>query len=277
MNMTTFEGDHQLRRRAVSVGGIRLSPVTMQQSVAMAANATEVYPSKPFIVAAINAHFVVTAQKDPRLHEYLNRADLCVADGSSLCFSALVFGAPLPERITGIDLMVRLCERAAKQQKSVYFLGGKAGAAAGAAAALGKMFPALRIAGVDRPKFGCEFDRDECAQICQRIRAAAPDFLFLCFGVPLQEYWIEQFALDLPVRVVMGNGAAFDVLAGFFSRPPLWVQSIGMEWFVRLIAEPRRLWRRYLFGNMRFLLIVLKQALQTYVYAPHKASRLGAK
>jgi N-acetylglucosaminyldiphosphoundecaprenol N-acetyl-beta-D-mannosaminyltransferase len=157
--------------------------------------------------------------------------------------------------------MIQTCRQAALTNKSVYLLGGQPGAAAGAARRLCEMFPSLRIAGVDRPAFGREFEPDEVERIRERIRAAAPDLLFVCFGVPLQELWIERFTADLPVGVVMGNGAAFDVLAGFFVRPPVWVQRIGMEWLARLLAEPRRLWRRYLCGNTLFIGLVLRQAL----------------
>jgi N-acetylglucosaminyldiphosphoundecaprenol N-acetyl-beta-D-mannosaminyltransferase len=246
---------------AVSVGGIKFAPLSMSQSVDAVMESLRHPRLRPFSITAVNAHFVVTAERDARLHAYLNSADLCVADGSSILLSALAMGESLPERVTGIDLMVNLCREAAEENKSVYLLGGKPSAAAGAAKALSNMFPDLRIVGVDRPAIGSEFEPVEAERIRARIRAASPDLLFVCFGVPLQEYWIEKYALDLPVGAVMGNGAAFDVLAGFFVRPPAWVQKIGMEWFCRLVTEPRRLWRRYLIGNANFLSIVFRQAI----------------
>ena len=257
-----------INSKPISIGGIKVSPLSMEQSVSAIMNIAGDPQSKPCIVTAINAHFVVTAQRESRLKEFLNGADLCLADGASLVFASRLFRTPIPERVTGIDLMVRLCAEAAKQSKSVYLLGGGPGAAEKAAEALSGMYPGLRIAGADRPTFGHELERAEANGVRERISAARPDFLFVCFGVPLQEYWIRQWALDLPVRVVMGNGAAFDVLGGFFKRPPQYLQRMGLEWLCRLLAEPRRLWRRYLIGNSEFIAIVLGQFIAGYLGPP---------
>ena len=215
----------------------------------------------PFVISGVNAHFVNVAQKDPAFASFLSAADLNVADGMSLVMAAKLLQSNLPERVTGVDLMIELCGLAARTRRSVYLLGGKEDAAKGAAGWLKRRFPDISIAGVDRPPMGKEFDPEVVSQICDRIRKASPDFLFVCFGVPLQEQWITKFSDDLPVKVVMGNGAAFDVLAGFFARPPQWIQKIGMEWFYRFCIEPKRLWKRYLIGNLRFLQTILLQVI----------------
>jgi N-acetylglucosaminyldiphosphoundecaprenol N-acetyl-beta-D-mannosaminyltransferase len=243
------------------VGGVNVDAISMQACVSAIFDSFQSFRPQPFVVTAINAHFIVMAQRQNRLMSYLNSADLCVADGSSLVLSSMLLGGRLPERITGIDLMTELCREASAKGKSVYLFGGKMGAASGAASKLLELFPSLNIVGVDRPPMGKEFDALEVERIRARIRDAAPDLLFVCLGVPLQERWIEEFVSDLPVGVVMGNGAAFDVLAGFFRRPPIWIQKVGMEWFYRLTVEPRRLWRRYLIGNTQFVLLVLKEAM----------------
>ena len=249
------------RHKCIFVGGLSLSARSLQDSVTAILDAFARRPGHPLVITPVNAHVVVSARKDVRLFAFLKRADFCVADGCSLLLAALALGRSLPERVTGIDLMIRLCEQAALRNMSVYLLGGMPNAAARAANTLRKQYPALNIVGIDRPPFGSEFEPGEAEGIRNRIRSAAPDFLFVCLGVPLQEYWIEQFTYDLPVGVVMGNGAALDVLAGFFVRPPGWVQAIGLEWLYRLGVEPRRLWRRYLIGNLVFIATILKQAL----------------
>ena len=215
----------------------------------------------PFVISGVNAHFVNVAQKDPAFASFLATSDLNVADGMSLVMAAKLLQSNLPERVTGVDLMFELCGLAARTGRSVYLLGGNEGAAKGASAWLKKRFTGLSIVGVDRPPIGEEFDPEVVSQIRDRISKASPDFLFVCFGVPLQEQWITQFSSDLPVKVVMGNGAAFDVLAGFFTRPPKWVQKIGMEWFYRFCIEPKRLWRRYMLGNLKFVQTILMQAI----------------
>ena len=239
-----------------------MAPVTMREAVARVLRSLSSARVRPYVVTAVNAHFVVTAQREWRLQQFLNAADLCVADGVSLIISSRLLGARLPERITGVDLMVHLCEKAAQWRKSVYLLGGRDGAAEKAAIVLQNMFPELRIVGADRPPMGRESDPVEVQALRGRIKAASPDFLFVCFGVPLQEYWIEMFTTDLPVGVVMGNGAALDVIAGHFSRPPKWMQDLCLEWLFRLSVEPKRLWRRYILGNSRFIYLILKQVVK---------------
>jgi N-acetylglucosaminyldiphosphoundecaprenol N-acetyl-beta-D-mannosaminyltransferase len=224
--------------------------------------------NRPFVVSGVNASYVNSAKENPVLASYLSKANLNVADGMSVVLAARILRSSLPERVTGIDLMIELCGLASVTGRSVYLLGGMDGAAEGAAAWLNRRFPGIRIVGVDRPPMGSEFDPAEVAEIRKRVTIAQPDFLFVCLGVPRQERWIEEFALDLPVKVVMGNGAAFDVLAGFFHRPPLWIQKIGMEWFYRLCIEPRRLWKRYILGNLQFVLTIVAQAVEQRMHAP---------
>jgi N-acetylglucosaminyldiphosphoundecaprenol N-acetyl-beta-D-mannosaminyltransferase len=216
---------------------------------------------RKFVISGVNAHFVNTAERELRFANCLAANDLNVADGISLVIAARICGVKLPARVTGIDLMVELCGLAADAGNTVYLLGGMLGAAQSAATYLEKRFPKLRIVGVDRPPLGRESDPEVVDEIKKRIRLANPDFLFVCFGVPNQEYWIHEHVADLPVRVVMGNGAAFDVLAGFFKRPPVHIQRMGLEWFYRLCTEPRRLWKRYLIGNFQFMETILHQEL----------------
>lgn len=238
----------------------------MEQAVKRVGRNLDSSSNRPFVISGVNAHFVNAAQKDSHLASFLSSSDLNVADGMSLVIASRLLRANLPERITGIDLMVELCGLAERTGRSVYFFGGMDGAAEGAAKALQNMFPELRIAGVDRPPMGSEFDPPTVAEVRERITAAKPDFLFVCLGVPRQERWIAEFTADLPVRVVMGNGAAMDVLAGFFHRPPEWIQRVGMEWFYRLCIEPPRLWKRYLLGNLQFVETILLQAVNQRIH-----------
>lgn len=238
-----------------------IDAVTMEQAVDRVSRHLACGNSHRFLISGVNAHFVNMAEKDLRFANHLANNDLNVADGMSLVMAARLFGFRLPARLTGIDLMVELCRLASTTDRSVYLLGGMPGAAERTAKALTKQFPDLKIAGVDRPPMGKEFEAEVVSQIKRRIKAAQPDFLFVCLGVPNQEYWIGEQTADLPVRVIMGNGAAFDVLAGFFQRPSPHIQRLGMEWLHRLYREPRRLWRRYLLGNCQFLETLLHQQL----------------
>src|SRR4051812_47668656 len=135
-----------------------------------------------FLISGVNAHFVNMAEKDLRFANHLARNDLNVADGISLVMAARLFGFRLPSRLTGIDLMIELCRLASETGRSVYLLGGMPGAAEGAAKTLLDQFPGLKIAGVDRPPMGKEFESEVVSQIKHRIETAQPDFLFVCLA-----------------------------------------------------------------------------------------------
>lgn len=246
----------------VHIGPVPIDVVTMTKAIEQVAEHMVSEDSHPFVISGVNAHFVNMANGDKEFAQLLSEQDLNVADGVSIVLASHLLGTPILERVTGIDLMVKLCALAAKRKWSVYLLGGMKGAAKRAAFLLQNRFPGLTIAGVDRPPMGQESDPEVVKEIRERIRKTHPDLLFVCFGVPFQEYWIHKYAMDLPVRVAMGNGAAFDVLAGFFCRPAPWIQHLGMEWLYRLCREPRRLWRRYVLGNLRFTRLVLQQFVQ---------------
>jgi N-acetylglucosaminyldiphosphoundecaprenol N-acetyl-beta-D-mannosaminyltransferase len=209
-------------------------------------------------VVTMNAQFVEIAHQEPRFADVLRRADLSVADGESLVWASRWLGQFVPERVAGADLMVRLCETAAADGNTVYFLGGSPGAASCAASRLRKDFPSLTVVGVDCPPNGFLGNPEECNRVAGRIERARPDLLFVGLGAPKQEYWIERHA-HLPAKVMMGIGGSFEFIAGFRKRAPLLVQKAGCEWLWRLCMEPRRLWKRYLVGNTIFLFVVFRQ------------------
>jgi len=184
----------------------------------------------------------------------------------SVVAASRLLGQPCPERVAGIDLLVRLCERAAQTGASVYFLGGKPGKAEKTAGRLRAQFLGLKVSGVDCPPMGFEKDATQNAAVIDRITSAAPDFLFVGFGAPKQEIWINQYADSLPVKTMIGVGGSFEMLSGELPRAPRWMRQAGLEWLFRLRLEPGRLWKRYLLGNLRFMQIVAWQwALQRSV------------
>ncbi len=213
------------------------------------------------LVTTVNAQSALLAADAPRFAGIVNRAALCVADGMSIVFASRLLGTPLQERIAGVDLFAALCKRCASEGLSVYLLGGRPGAADQAAATLRTRHPDLEIAGTDCPPYGFEHDPAEAARVLERIGRAAPDLLFVGLGVPKQEYWLEENAPHLGAAVAMTVGGTFDIVAGFVPRAPHWLQAAGMEWLFRLAIEPRRLWRRYLIGNPRFMLMIARQLL----------------
>ncbi|HKD05122.1 MAG TPA: WecB/TagA/CpsF family glycosyltransferase [Bryobacteraceae bacterium] len=237
----------------LTVGPVRVDRVTIDGAADRVMAELRLPRTSPAIIMASNAQFINLACAEPRFAAISRRATLNVADGISVVFASRLLGRPVPGRVVGLDLMLRICEKGASRCLRIFLLGGCDGAADRAARVLAARYPGLVIAGTSRPPMGREFDPDVVAEVRRQIVEAEPDMLVVCFGAPLQEYWIEEFAMDLPLKIVMGNGAAFDVLAGYFRRPPLWIQNIGCEWLYRLAVEPRRLWRRYLLGNLSFI------------------------
>ena len=209
-------------------------------------------------VVTPNAQFVQIARSSSRFAQVLRLSDLSVADGVPLVWACRLLGHPIPGRINGTDLMVRLCKWAAEHNASVYLLGGRPGAADLAASRLVQSYPGLRIAGVDCPAMDFMNDPLLDAAVSGRIQTAKPDLLFVGLGAPKQEFWIQDHRY-LPAKVMVGIGGSFELVAGLTRRAPERMQKAGLEWLWRLIMEPRRLFTRYLVGNTLFILIVLQQ------------------
>lgn len=209
-----------------------------------------------------NAFLVSLAYRNAAFATALHGADLCLPDGMSVVWGARLLGHAVPERVPGGEFMERMCALAAQNGLSVYLLGGLPGAAEGAAQALCARYPGLAIAGVDCPPHGFEQDEATHAAVRARIAAAKPDILCVALGAPKQEVWMLDECDTLPVGAVLSVGAALDTLAGLRKRAPAWTHNIGAEWLYRLAMEPHRLWRRYLFGNLRFAAIVATEWTQ---------------
>ena len=183
-----------------------------------------------------NPEMLVEAQKNPVFLTLLQRTDLNIPDGAGLLWAARRLGSVLPERVTGVDLVRSLC--ALPDVQPVFFLGAAENVAALAAKRLQETSPALVIAGTYA---GTPHENDE-AEILRRINASGARTLFVAYGSPAQDLWIDRVLSQLPsVRIAMGVGGAFDFIAGTKKRAPLFLQHLGLEWLWRLFQEPRRL------------------------------------
>jgi N-acetylglucosaminyldiphosphoundecaprenol N-acetyl-beta-D-mannosaminyltransferase len=202
-------------------------------------------------LCTVNVSILMMMRADERLQRFADHAALVVADGQPIVWFAPWLGRPLPERVTGVDLIEALCERAAREGRRVYLLGAAEAIVARAAQRLRERHAGLQIGFADG-----YFGGDTAAARADRIRADATDILFVGMGVPRQEHFLEEQWDRLGVGMAIGVGGSFDVLAGLRARAPVLVQKMGMEWFYRLIQEPRRLFARYLTTNTLFLWLV---------------------
>lgn len=242
------------------VSGVPIDRVTLEYAVAWVLEAlTNPEPHKPLLIVGPNAQLVALAARLPRFAAALHSASLSVPDGISIVLAARLLGRPLPERVTGGDLMERLCIEAASHNLSVFFLGGLPGAAEMTARRFEHLNPGFRTAGTCCPPSGFENDPAECARIRQHIISAKPDLLCVAFGAPRQEIWMHENCPTLPIGAAIAVGAALDTQSGLRKRAPKWTHKLGLEWLYRLLREPRRLWRRYLIGNIRFIWLVARQ------------------
>ena len=214
---------------------------------------------RPLLVMGPNASLVALGQANPYFVEAVQAASLCLADGMSVVWASRLLGKPIAERVTGGDFMEEMCALCARENMSVYFLGGLPGAAETAAATLAARYPGLVIAGTDCPPQGFENDPAVQKSTLAKIADARPELLLVALGAPRQEIWMHQHCLRLPIGAALSVGAAFDTQAGLRKRAPRWTHSIGVEWLYRLCMEPRRLWRRYLLGNCQFTAIVARE------------------
>ncbi len=204
-------------------------------------------------LATVNVSILMMMRDSPELQRFVDRARWTVADGQPLIWASRWFGTPLPERVTGVDLVEQLCERAQAQGQGVYFLGATQAVVDTLAHRLKAQFPRLKIDHANG-----YFSADQAPERAQAVADSGASILLVGMGVPKQEQFIEGQWDRLNVKLAIGVGGSFDVLAGLRQRAPLWVQKMGMEWFYRLIQEPGRLWKRYLVTNVTFVVLVLR-------------------
>lgn len=201
-------------------------------------------------VMYVNVDCIILSLKDKHYRQILNRADLVYADGVGVVWGARLWGNRLPGRSTAADFILDFCEEFARYKLRVYLLGAKEGVAEDAAACLLQSTPDLKIAGTHHGYF----NHDETDRVIEAINASRPHILLVGLGAPRQEIWIAQNANRLNVPVIWGVGGLYDFISGRTWRGPNWLLDNGFEWLCRLIAEPQRLWRRYLIGNTKFIL-----------------------
>jgi N-acetylglucosaminyldiphosphoundecaprenol N-acetyl-beta-D-mannosaminyltransferase len=217
--------------------------------------------SLPKYVVTPNAQHIVTLQQDTYFQKIYHNAFLSVPDGVPLLWAAKFFNTPLSGRVNGTDLFEHLCKVSTEKSLKVFLLGGRPGAAERAVSTLMNQYPDLKIAGTYCPPYGFESSSIELEKIKSAVTEASPDILFVGLGAPKQEYWIYENYQDLNVPISIGIGVSFEFVSGMVKRAPLLMQKLGLEWLFRLICEPKRLWRRYVIGNLAFLILVLRHKL----------------
>jgi N-acetylglucosaminyldiphosphoundecaprenol N-acetyl-beta-D-mannosaminyltransferase len=251
-------GSHRLAGRValfefVWVGTLRIQSISARECVDAVFAALESGLGGQIVTP--NLDILQLCDENAETSALFNSAGLRVADGVPLMWLARLAGTPLPARIAGSDLVWLLAERAAREQRSLYLLGGESGVAAKAARVLEERFAGLRVVGWSAPRVSASPTPQELTPILDELRRAVPDLVYCAFGSPKQELLSAALAPDLPRTWFLGCGAALSFIAGHRVRAPRWVQRIGFEWLYRMLEEPDRLVRRYLVRNLPYLLL----------------------
>lgn len=246
----------EARRRRIQIGRARIDDVTMVE--ALQAIEDLVARRSGGIVCTPNVDHVVLLEDDPRLRAAYERASLVCADGMPILWASRLLGTPLREKVSGSDLIGPLITRAVARRWRVYLLGGGEGVAARAAERLKVDAPGLEIVGIDARTIDLDRGPTDHAGLVAGLTAARPDLVLVALGCPKQEIVMHRIAGAVCPAVCVGIGAVLDFLAGTVPRAPRWMSAAGLEWLYRLAREPRRLWRRYLVRDPRFVAILLR-------------------
>lgn len=251
--------------------GLRVDAIVLQQAVDRCMRA--VADRSPIEVGVVNAAKIVLMRSNRALAEAVSGVDLLLADGQSVVWASRFVGRPLPERVAGIDLFTSLLAAAEREDRSVYLLGATSDVLARTEAEVRRRHPALRIAGT-RDGY---FTDAEAPAVAAAIRASGADLLFLGMTSPKKELFCSAHATATGAYVIHGVGGSFDVLAGVTRRAPKLWQAAGMEWFYRVLQEPRRLGPRYLRTNTRFVRLTLAERRRPVLPLALPAPRTSAE
>ena len=209
----------------------------------------------PLHLMGVNADKMNEINKNDLMKTIVNKCGIINADGSSVVLASKYLKKNLPERVAGIDLMQDLISLSEKKQYSIYLLGAKQEVVEKTRDVLNKKYPNLIIKGIHNGYF----EEDSWPEISKEIMKLKPDFVFVGITSPIKEYLIEYLQNDGNNAVFMGVGGSFDVISGNIPRAPKWMQKLNLEWFFRVLQEPKRLFKRYFIGNGKFIKSVIKE------------------
>jgi exopolysaccharide biosynthesis WecB/TagA/CpsF family protein len=248
--------------RRLDVFGVQVSPTTYAEAVDTAIAAARARQSS--VIACHAAHAIITASNNPELRAKVNRFDMVTPDGQPVRWALnLIHDAALPERVYGPELMLRLCEAAAREEIGIYLYGGTLTSLTRLQENLLKRFPALVISGSESPPFR-PLTPEEDEAVLARINTSGAGLVFIGLGCPKQDHFAADHR-DQINAVQVCVGAAFDFHAGIVPMAPAWMQKRGLEWLFRLYREPRRMWRRYLVTNTQFALKLARAVAARYL------------
>lgn len=239
--------------KKINLLNIPIDAITMQETLQKVE--TAIATKKQIHHTVVNAGKVVLMQTDKELEKSVIEADIINADGQAVVWAANLLGKHLPERVSGIDLMEKLVKISFEKGYKCFFLGAKQEVVKKVVEIYREQFSKDIIAGYRNGYFNI----GEEEQIAKQITDSGANILFVAITSPKKEIFLNTYKEQLRnVNFIMGVGGSFDVITGKVKRAPVWMQHIGLEWFYRFLQEPRRMWKRYLVGNTKFICLVVR-------------------
>lgn len=240
-------GMYQIYPSRINIMGVPIDPFTMEETVE---RACEYADKKEFAhLIGVNADKYLQMIDSPEMDHIVRNCEIVNADGASMLLAARKLGFQIPERVAGIDLMYEICKACAQNGCSVFLLGAQQHVVEETKDALRALYPEINVVGVRNGYF----TEEQFGEVASELARIQPDFVFVGITSPKKERLIEYFRASGLKGVYVGVGGSFDVVSGNIPRAPKWMQAIKCEWFFRLLQEPKRLFKRYLVGNTRFL------------------------
>jgi len=232
---------------------IPIDAITMQETLERVEKA--IVLKEQIHHTVVNAGKVVLIQTDKELEKSVVEADIINADGKAVVWAANFLGQKLPERVAGIDLMEELVKRSFEKGYKCFFFGAKEEVVTQLVDIYKKQYSNDIIVGYRNGYY----DTSQEENIANKITDSGANILFVAMTSPKKEIFLNTYKKQLQnINFIMGVGGSFDVIAGTVKRAPLWMQNLGLEWLYRVIQEPKRMWKRYLIGNTKFLVLVLR-------------------
>ena len=242
----------------VSLFDLDIKAVDFRAATEALCRTAELHTQPAHVVVTPNVDHIVKLEQQPALKSLYKQADYIFADGMPIVWASRLMQRPLPERVTGADLFVAMCNHAIERKWRVVLLGGRPGEEDVLSDRFSRHFPGLDIR-IIAPSMQFDPLGDEGQRAATTIQSLEPHIVFVCLGLPKQERWALHHAPGLKGGVVMCVGAAMEFALGIKSRAPRLVQQAGMEWLWRLLSDPAHLWRRYLVDDPYFLILCWRE------------------
>lgn len=227
--------------------GTPIHSITMKDTLELVGNAIQKKEQIHHVV--VNAAKLVNMRKNDELRKSVVESNIINADGQAVVWASKLLGNPLPERVAGIDLMTNLVKMAHEKKFKIFFFGAKEEVVKKVVERYAGEYSPEIIAGYRNGYF----DKSQELEVAQQIAASGADILFVAITSPKKEIFLNKYKDIIKMPFIMGVGGSFDVVSGITKRAPLWMQQSGLEWLYRVYQEPRRMWKRYLVTNTKFI------------------------